>query len=195
MSTLFAEPRVGKAWAKRLEGDLRSQRNYKHIYFLLAGTGNETELYQRITHRGQAVLGKVHGLTSARVGLGKPDFCLMLAGPGQHQAGEKEVHISVFMDDTRGAYIPLDTHTSSLVWTLTRIPEVPFGISHSHSHLIPAWSPGLDSTGHRKFQGDPRSQPSLLTGMPCQPTGTNTGIYLNRKESLVLTASCQLPGG
>ena len=58
--------------------------------------GNKTELYQPITHRGQAVLGKAHGLTSARAGLGKPDFCLVLAGPGQHRVGGKEVHISVF---------------------------------------------------------------------------------------------------
>ena len=35
---LFAEPRVGKVWAKRLEGDLKSHRNCRHIYSLLAGT-------------------------------------------------------------------------------------------------------------------------------------------------------------
>lgn len=78
--------------------------------------GNETELYPSITHRGQAVLGKVHGLTLARVGLGKPDFCLMLAGPGQHQAGEKDRSTFLcFTGDRRGACILLDTHTSALV--------------------------------------------------------------------------------
>ena len=33
--TLFAEPRVGKVWAKKLEGDARSHRNCIHIYSLL----------------------------------------------------------------------------------------------------------------------------------------------------------------
>ena len=33
---LIAETRVGKARAKRLEGDLRSCRNCRHIYSLLA---------------------------------------------------------------------------------------------------------------------------------------------------------------
>ena len=32
---LFAEPRVGKAQAKRLERDSRSHRNCRHIYSLL----------------------------------------------------------------------------------------------------------------------------------------------------------------
>ena len=32
---LFAEPRVGKVWSKRLEGDSRSHRNCRHIYSLL----------------------------------------------------------------------------------------------------------------------------------------------------------------
>ena len=36
LSTLFAELRVGKARAKRLE-DLRSRRDYRHVYSLLAG--------------------------------------------------------------------------------------------------------------------------------------------------------------
>ena len=36
LSSLFTEPRVGKVWAKRLEGDLRSPRNCRHIYALLA---------------------------------------------------------------------------------------------------------------------------------------------------------------
>ena len=36
--TLFAEPRVGKAWAKRLEEDARSHRDDKSIYCLLAGS-------------------------------------------------------------------------------------------------------------------------------------------------------------
>ena len=35
LSTLFAEPRVGKAQAKRLERDSRSHRNCRHIYSLL----------------------------------------------------------------------------------------------------------------------------------------------------------------
>ena len=34
--TLFAELRVGKARAKRLEEDARSHRNCRHIYSLLA---------------------------------------------------------------------------------------------------------------------------------------------------------------
>ena len=34
--TLFAEPRGGKAQAKRLEEDLRSYRNCKYFYCLLA---------------------------------------------------------------------------------------------------------------------------------------------------------------
>ena len=36
LSTLFAEPRVGEAQAKRLEDDLRICRKCRHIYFLLA---------------------------------------------------------------------------------------------------------------------------------------------------------------
>ena len=32
LSALFAEPRVGKAQAKRLKGDSRSLRNCRHIY-------------------------------------------------------------------------------------------------------------------------------------------------------------------
>ena len=35
---LFAEPRVGKAKAPRLEGDSRSYKRCRHVYFLLAGT-------------------------------------------------------------------------------------------------------------------------------------------------------------
>ena len=34
----FVEPRVGKAWAERLEGDSRSSRNCRHVYSLLAGS-------------------------------------------------------------------------------------------------------------------------------------------------------------
>ena len=34
LSILFAELRVGKVQAQRLEGDLRSHRNYRHIYSL-----------------------------------------------------------------------------------------------------------------------------------------------------------------
>ena len=33
---LFAEPRVGKAWAKRLEEDTRSRRACRHVHSLLA---------------------------------------------------------------------------------------------------------------------------------------------------------------
>ena len=36
--TLFTEPRVGQAQAKRLEGDSRSRRSCRHIYSLLADT-------------------------------------------------------------------------------------------------------------------------------------------------------------
>ena len=37
LSTQFAEPRIGKAQAKRLEGDSGIHRNFRHIYSLLAG--------------------------------------------------------------------------------------------------------------------------------------------------------------
>ena len=37
LCTLFAEPRVVKAWAKRLEEDWRSHRNCRHFHCLLAG--------------------------------------------------------------------------------------------------------------------------------------------------------------
>ena len=37
LCALFAEPRVGKAQAKRLEEDTRSRRNCRHVYSLLAG--------------------------------------------------------------------------------------------------------------------------------------------------------------
>ena len=36
LSALFAEPRVGKARAKRLEEDSKSRRNCRHVYSLLA---------------------------------------------------------------------------------------------------------------------------------------------------------------
>ena len=35
--SLFAEPREGKAQAKRLEEDAKSHRNCRHVYSLLAG--------------------------------------------------------------------------------------------------------------------------------------------------------------
>ena len=37
LCALFTEPRVGKAWAERLEEDGRSHRNCRHIYSLMAG--------------------------------------------------------------------------------------------------------------------------------------------------------------
>ena len=37
LSTLFAEPRVGKERAKRLEEDARSCRNCRYVYSLLTG--------------------------------------------------------------------------------------------------------------------------------------------------------------
>ena len=40
---LYVEPRVGKAWAKRLEGASRSGRNCRGIYSLLAGTAAITQ--------------------------------------------------------------------------------------------------------------------------------------------------------
>ena len=40
--TLFTESRVRKACAKKLEGDLRSRRNCRHIYSLLADTAAMT---------------------------------------------------------------------------------------------------------------------------------------------------------
>ena len=40
--TLFAESRVRKACAKKLEGDSRSRRNCRHIYCLLADTAAMT---------------------------------------------------------------------------------------------------------------------------------------------------------
>ena len=36
LAALFAESRAGKTRGKRLEGDLRSCRNFRHIYSLLA---------------------------------------------------------------------------------------------------------------------------------------------------------------
>ena len=36
LSTLFAEPGVGKGQAKRLEEDLRSNGNCRHVYSFLA---------------------------------------------------------------------------------------------------------------------------------------------------------------
>ena len=41
--TLFAEPRIGKAQAKRLEEDERSHRNCRHVFFLLAGRAAITQ--------------------------------------------------------------------------------------------------------------------------------------------------------
>ena len=38
LSTLFAESRVGKVRARRLEEDTRSLRNCRHVYSLLADT-------------------------------------------------------------------------------------------------------------------------------------------------------------
>ena len=38
LPTLFTEPRVDKASAKRREEDLRSHRNWKHVYSFLADT-------------------------------------------------------------------------------------------------------------------------------------------------------------
>ena len=37
LSTLLAEPRVGKERATRLEEDARSYKNCKHVYSLLTG--------------------------------------------------------------------------------------------------------------------------------------------------------------
>ena len=55
---------------------------------------------------------------------------------------------------------------------------------HLHMRLLKQEVPGRSKV------------PALtLTGRPCQPPDTNTGVYRNRKESLVRTASCQLPGG
>ena len=41
---LFAEPSLGKVWVKRLERDLRSHRNCRHVYCLLAGMAAMTQL-------------------------------------------------------------------------------------------------------------------------------------------------------
>ena len=41
--TLFTEPTVGKVQAKRLEGDVRSRRNCRHIYSPLAGMAAITQ--------------------------------------------------------------------------------------------------------------------------------------------------------
>ena len=41
--TLFVEPRVGKAQAKRLEEDLRSHRNCRQVYSLLVGMAAITQ--------------------------------------------------------------------------------------------------------------------------------------------------------
>ena len=40
--TLFAEPRIGKPQTKRLEEDVRSHRDCRHIYPLLAGMAAKT---------------------------------------------------------------------------------------------------------------------------------------------------------
>ena len=40
--SLCAEPRIGKAWAGKLEENSRSCRNCRHVYFLLAGTADIT---------------------------------------------------------------------------------------------------------------------------------------------------------
>ena len=42
--TLFAEPRVGKAPVKSLEGDSRSHSNGRQVYCLLTGTAAITQL-------------------------------------------------------------------------------------------------------------------------------------------------------
>ena len=36
--TVFAEPMVSKARAKKLEEEVRNPRNYRHVYSLLTGT-------------------------------------------------------------------------------------------------------------------------------------------------------------
>ena len=45
LSTWFTEPRVDKVWAERLEGGLRSCRNYRHAYSLLADMAAVTQLF------------------------------------------------------------------------------------------------------------------------------------------------------
>ena len=42
LCALFAEPMVGKAWSERLEENLRSCRNCRHIYSLLSDTAAVT---------------------------------------------------------------------------------------------------------------------------------------------------------
>ena len=49
--TLFAEPRIGKAQAKRLEEDSRSHRKCRHIYSLLAGTAAITQPLSWLTQQ------------------------------------------------------------------------------------------------------------------------------------------------
>ena len=43
LSALFAEPRVGKVRAKRLEEDSKSHRNCRYVYSLLAGMAAITQ--------------------------------------------------------------------------------------------------------------------------------------------------------
>ena len=38
LSTVFAEPSIGKQWDKWMEEDLRSHRNVRHVYSRLAST-------------------------------------------------------------------------------------------------------------------------------------------------------------
>ena len=49
--TLFAEPRAGKAQAKRLEEDSRSCRNCRHVYSLLTGMAAITQPLSWLTQQ------------------------------------------------------------------------------------------------------------------------------------------------
>ena len=51
LSSLFTEPRVGKACAKSLEGDLRSHRNCRYVYSLLTGTTAITQPLSWLTQQ------------------------------------------------------------------------------------------------------------------------------------------------
>ena len=51
VSALFAEPRAGKAQAKRLGGDSRSHRKCRHVYSPLAGKAAITQPLSWLTQQ------------------------------------------------------------------------------------------------------------------------------------------------
>ena len=60
--TLFVEFRVGKARAKRLEEDLRSHRNCRHIYALLADAAGHSS-HSITQHNAKSLLAGTVAIT------------------------------------------------------------------------------------------------------------------------------------